>query len=249
MIDLTNGLDMTRAITEGFSFAGFNTVEEKMWLANRSAPTPEEKSIIDSGPFTQGVYDFSMMLGERVFNNRPLTFEFHLLEREYGYRKIDEAYFKNALMKSGIQPIYDTHDPGYYYLGKCVSVDVEDDHVYGRLVITIEFDCYPFMIALQEEGNDDWDSFDFELDYSQENSYYIPNGKMVNIDLMNVGSAGVTPKIVTDKPITVVNGNVTYQISAGTTEDEEFRIEIGNNPMSVTGNNATVQFLFYKELI
>lgn len=242
-------IEMMKKPIEGFTFNGFSTQEDGLYLYNRSAPTPLEKEKKDSGPFTQGVYDFGMISGERVLDNRPLIFDFYLYERNYNYRKVDETYLKNALMKAGILPLYDTHDPGYYYLGKCVSVSVEDDHIFGRLVISIEFDCYPFMIALQEEGNDDWDNFDFELDYSQDNSYYIPNGKTVNIDLMNVGSAGVTPKIIADKPITIIKGNATYQISAGTTEDEEFRIEIGNNPMYVTGNNATVQFLFYKELI
>lgn len=242
-------MEIMKKPVEGFSVNDFSTQDEGMVLISREAPTPAEKSIVDSVPFAQGVYDFSMMMGERIFENRSLSFVFYIYERNYNYRKVDQTYLENKLMRTGISPIYDTHDPGYYYLGKCVSVSVEDDHIFGRLVISIEFDCYPFMIALQEEGNDDWDSFDFELDYSQDNSYYIPNGKTVNIELMNVGSAGVTPKIVTDKPITIIKGNATYQISAGTTEDEEFRIEIGNNPMSVTGNNATVQFLFYKELI
>lgn len=319
-MDITNGVDMTKEITEGFSFSDFDTTKEGMWLVSRSAPSPSEKPIVDSGPFTQGVYDFSMMMGERVFNNRPITYEFQLLERDYNYRKIDEAYLKNALMKSGIQPIYDTHDPGYYYLGKCVSVDVEDDHVYGRLIITIEFDCYPFMIALQEEGNDDWNSFDFELDYAQENTFYpkrttfkplsigglatvgawstaydglepIPKKFLgssypitntqsttqgvsstayflgglnkwvieqdvvqaqhgnVEVNLMNAGSAGVTPTIITDKPITIIKGNSVYNVWPGETKDDDFRFDIGENRFTLAGYNAAVKFEFYKELM
>lgn len=320
MIDLTNGLDMSLKITEGFSFSDFDTTKEGMMLVSRSAPTPSEKSIVDSGPFVQGVYDFSMMMGERVFDNRSISYEFHLLERDYGYRKIDEAYLKNALMKRGIMPLYDTHDPDYYYLGKCVSVNVDDDHVYGRLVISIEFDCYPFMIALKEEGNDDWDSFDFELDYAQENTFYpkrttfkplsvgslatvgawstaydglepIPKQFLgasytitdiqsttqgvsstayylsglnkwvieqdvvqaqdgnIEVNLTNLGSAGVTPTIITDKPITIIKGNGVYNVWPGETHDDDFRLDIGDNKFTLSGYNADVKFEFYKELM
>lgn len=154
-------------IKEGFRFNGKHSKDFGMRLKSRSAPTPEEKSIIEDLPFVQGVYDFSMMLGDRIFNNRPIKYQFETYEREYGNRKVAETVIKNWLMRKGIQPLYDDHDRGFHYLAKCTDVSVEDDHQGGRLLIEITFDAYPFMISDLPEGNDVWDTFNFELDVSQ----------------------------------------------------------------------------------
>lgn len=170
-MNITHGVDKVVKPVEGFAFNGFDTTKNDMFLLSRSAPTPGEKAVVESIPFMNGVHDFSMMLGERVFDNRPITYTFTMSEREYRRRKVIQTKLENALMGSGVQQLQDTHDPDYYYLGKCVSVDTEDDHVYGRLNITVEFDCYPFKISKLPEGNDVWDTFNFELDVAQPVSF------------------------------------------------------------------------------
>src|SRR5690625_2713843 len=103
MIDLTNGLPEFGQPKEGFTRSGIHTSEYGMWLENRQAPTPSEKEIIESVPFMQGVYDFSNILGERVFNNRPLTYSFVIKEQDYEHRKIDQTAIENWLKKDGIE--------------------------------------------------------------------------------------------------------------------------------------------------
>ena len=45
-------------INEYIQFMGFNSKNEKLYLIERNAPTPEEKEILKDIPFKQGVLDF-----------------------------------------------------------------------------------------------------------------------------------------------------------------------------------------------
>lgn len=243
-MDLTNGFPEYSRIVEGFKRGDKHTKDFGMWLVSRSAPTPEEKTAIESVPFMQGIYDFSMILGERTYENRSLAYVFEILERDYQRRKVNQTVLENWLMKDGYAPLYDDHAPGYYYLAKCTSVDVEDST--GGLTVNIEFEAYPFKISVLEEGHDIWDEFNFELDVSQPNEYTV-NGSL-SINLINMGAAGVSPTIITSSPMTIQKENVTYNIPAGESKSESFRLEIGENPMTIQGN-GTIRFKWYKELI
>lgn len=217
-------------IKEGFRFDGKHSKDFGMRLKSRSAPTPEEKSIIEDLPFVQGVYDFSMMLGDRIFNNRPIKYQFETYEREYGKRKMAETVIKNWLMRKGIQPLYDDHDRGFHYLAKCTDVSVEDDHQGGRLLIEITFDAYPFMISDLPEGNDVWDTLNFELDVSQLVSAQSSMGVFKELLIgsyatigayatafdgwENISSnfIGVSRKIISKTPTTQGNSNWAYEL-------------------------------------
>ena len=244
-MDITNGVDMSRQITEGIEFGDLISKNEGMWLVERSAPTPSEKEIIEPVAFMQGVHDFSMMMGERVFENRPITYTFHIFEREKSYRKFDQTQIENNLMRKGITILKDTYSEGYYYLGKCVSVDTEDDHVYGRLIVTIEFNCYPFKIKEAVEGSPYWDDYDIS-DYYQEKDYTVSGTK--TIQFMNTGTVGIAPEIVLDSQMTITKGNDQFIVSAGKHTVDDFRFEIGMNTFMVTGN-GNISFNWHKEVI
>ena len=63
-------------INEYIQFMGFNSKNEKLYLMERNAPTPDEKEILKNLPFKQGVLDFSALLGSRVFENREIEYVF-----------------------------------------------------------------------------------------------------------------------------------------------------------------------------
>lgn len=245
MIDLTNGLpDMATQPDEGISRDGRHTRDYQMWLVDRQAPTPPEKQIIDSIPFMQGNYDFSDILGERIYENRTISYVFEIKNRHYTNRKTVQTSLENWLMKSGMAPLYDDHAKGYYYMAKCVYINTED--ATGGLRVTIDFDGYPFKISVLEEGHDIWDVFNFELDVAVINEFNI-NG-IENIDMYNVGSNSRAPKLITTANMIIVKNGMTYNIPAGTSQNESFRLDIGSNPMTVTGN-GTIKFEWYKELL
>ncbi|MED4083866.1 phage tail protein [Halalkalibacterium halodurans] len=244
MTDLTNGLPELGEIREGFRRSGRHTRDFNMWLVDRSAPTPDEKEILESVPFMQGEYDFSTILGERVYSNRTLSYVFEILDRDYTHRKTIQTAVENWLMKDGMAPLYDDHAEFYYYMAKCTSVDTEDSS--GGLTVNIQFTAYPFKIGEFEEGNDYWDTFNFELDTTQPNQYQISGSQTITV--YNTGSTGISPKIIASAPMTIVKNSVTYNIPSGESQSETFRLETGANPMTITGN-GTIQFLWHKELI
>lgn len=232
-------------IVEGINFDGFVSQEAGMVLIDRSAPTPSEKPVEESVPFMQGNHDFSMFMGERIFDNRPLAYTFYMYERDKRFRKFDQTQLENQLMRKGISKITDTYSPGYYYMGKCVSVNSEDDHVFGRLVITIEFDCYPFKIKEVQEGSPYWDDHDIS-DYYQNVEYQI-NGSQ-EIKMMNVGTTGVAPQITLTTQMTLTKDGEQFIVPAGTRTIEDFRFETGMNTFTVAGN-GTIKFKWHKEVI
>lgn len=234
------------AIREGITFNGKHSRYYGLMMMTRSAPTPEEKTIVDDVPFMQGVYDFSMITGERIFNNRTVSYEFWAVNRNYEARKVFELALKNWLMLPGILPVYDTHDFNYHWLGKCASVEVEDDTEYNRLIVNVDFDCYPFKVAELPSGNDFWDVFNFELDAAQKTKYTITGTQTVN--LYNVGIASIVPTVKTSAAMTIERDGTTYQFPAGESRNELFRLKLGQNTLKITGT-GTIEFIFYKELI
>jgi len=231
---------------EGFEIAGHHTGEFGLILLERSSPTPSEKEVIETVPFMQGVYDFSMILGERIYENRPLAFTFTSFEDKYEKRKVDETVLTNWLMKGGYQPLYDDHARNYYYLAKCTGVQVQDNTAERRLNINVTFDAHPFKKSILEEGHDRWDDFNFDLDVAQPVEYEV--GSNLNVNLLNTGSTGVTPTIWASSQMTILKDNVTYTIPSGESKSEAFRLAIGENPMVISGD-GTIKFSFFKELI
>ena len=231
-------------IREGFTFSGTHTSEYGLRLIERVGNPPTEKEIYENIPFMQGEYDFSDVLGVRVFNNRELTYVFEQIEYDYQSRKVDETVLSNWLLRSRRQELYDDYDKGYYYIAKCKTVESVDNYHGTQYKIT--FDAQPFMIGELEEGNDIWDTFNFELDVAQDTKYTV-NGTEV-ITIINGGSNLVQPTIQASNPMTVIKGSKTYSIPEGQSKSYEFNLDVGENKLTIQGN-GTIEFLFYKELI
>lgn len=244
MIDLTNGLPELGNPKNGFTRSGIHTSEYGMWLVNRQAPTPSEKQIIESVPFMQGVYDFSNILGERVYENRSLTYVFEIKQQDYERRKINQTAIENWLKKDGVAPLYDDHARGYYYMAKCTSVNTDD--FYGGLRLTTTWDAYPFKISELPEGHDIWDEFNFELDVAIPSEIEVNGTETVN--LYNIGMSSKSPKITTTAPMSIIKNGITYNLPAGEIQDEAFRLMVGDNNLTIVGN-GTIKFEWYKELL
>ena len=246
MMGIMNGVDMTLAFKEYIQFGGFDSRGYDMRLVERTAPTPTEKSKTESVPFMHGHYDFGSILGERLFENRPISYTFHINERDVTRRKHTQTALENRLMREGITTLVDTYSPNYFYRGKVTSVSTTDDHVYKRLIVQIEFDCYPFKVSQIAEGSDIWDTFNFELDVMQDVEYQI-NGT-VTVTLINPGTPSVAPKVTVSSGMTVQFVNQLYTFPAGTSKNEGLRLHSGENTLVIIGN-GTISFNFYKELM
>ncbi|WP_273478660.1 hypothetical protein [Ignavigranum ruoffiae] len=132
-------------MVEKIIFNEFDSSEFDLKLISRDAPSPEEKEVAESVPYKQGKDDFSMIYGQRPFENRLITYTFLAPNVSYEDSKLMEINIKQLLMLNGKNRLFDSHDQGYYWLGKCKSVTFQDEREYRSAQVIIEFDVYPFM--------------------------------------------------------------------------------------------------------
>ena len=181
---------------EGIQINDFNSVDEGLLLVERDAPLPEEKAVIEDIPYMQGFLDFSMLLGERVFNNRILSFEFISGKLDYRRRKQLENRVKRLIGLNNEARLYDTHNPGFYWLGKCISIEATDNAQFNKINFYIEFEVYPFMIRNKNHFDDVWDDFNFEVDVAGYTQFEVDGTR--TITLYNAGDTTVRPNIIVE---------------------------------------------------
>lgn len=234
-------------IDEYIQFMSFNSKNEKLYLIERNAPTPDEKEILKDIPFKQGFLDFSALLGSRVFKNREIEYIFMLFNTPYEQRKIVERNIKQKLMVHPRNKLYDTHDANYYWLGKCKSVEVENGERFNQLKVTVTFDCYPYMISHINYFDDYWDTFEFDEDVANYTKYVV-NGSL-KFPLFNAGSVAVKPIITVDSTFRVkVNDEDFIEFQSGSKQDYYLSLRPGLNDVIVEGN-GTIQFHYQKEVM
>lgn len=232
---------------EGISFGDFDSREQDWWLFSREAPTPTESEIIETIPYHQGEYDFSMLSEERFYKNRKITYKFVHPESSYQNRKGYEEEIKRMTMREYIQTLLDTHDESYYWVGKCESVEVDDDTVKGMLTATLVFNCYPFAYTLHSEGSDIWDDVFFPHWIWQDMSFSVDGKK--TISFQNIGS----------KPIMAYFDNVVGSINVKGVEfdidltakehDSLVKIMMNENKYELTGTGSFDLVFKREELI
>lgn len=236
--------ELEQQITEGFIFGDYDSAENGMFLMSRDAPTPDEKEIVESVPYMQGVYDYSSLEFDRYFNNREITYQVMLFERDYSNRKIPEQDIKRRLMPLGVKTIYDSHDRGYHWRGKCKSVTVDDDADKGMLSCTVIFDCYPLAIVNNTEGSDIWDDVYFPRWVFQDTKFVVTGIREVSV--YNIGSTSIIPRIIVDSDFTIKSPTNTVTLEKGTYADAQLVLERGENKLVLTGT-GTIEFQFYRE--
>lgn len=233
-------------INEYIQFMKFNSKNEKLYLIERNAPTPDEKEILKDIPFKQGVLDFSALLGSRVFKNREIEYVFMLFNTPYERRKIVERNIKQKLMVHSRNKLFDTHDGNYYWLGKCKSVEVENGERFNQLKVTITFDCYPYMFSHIDYFDDYWDTFEFDEDVANYTKYVVDGS--LDFPLFNAGSV-VKPKITVNSRFSVkVNDEEPIVFETGSKQDYYLSLRPGVNDVHVEGT-GTIKFHYQKEVM
>ena len=229
---------------EGFKFANFDSAQSGWWLLSRDAPTPEEKEVTESVPYSQGKLDFSVIGSDRFFENREITYQLLYLDDDYQERKVLESGIKQQLMPQLRQSLYDSHEDSYHWLAKAKSVTVEDDAEYGTLKATIVFDAYPFAIGNDDgSDNDVWDEVYFP-DWIFQDYDFAVNNETVQAEFVNSGDHTIVPEFIVTGTVTI--GGVT--LTAGTYQNAPITLAVGANKLSISGK-GTVKLRFFKEVM
>jgi hypothetical protein len=236
----------------GIRFNGKHSYDDMgytMPAEGRNIGFPSKEKIVVKVPFSNVEYDFSEIYGSQTYSSRNITYTFNVL-KQGNYTpeamNIEKTKLINWLMgSSGRKKLHDDAIPGYYFLSEVESeASFKDEWETGELTVT--FRAYPFMIAELHEGNDIWDSFNFELDVAQTTDFIVDDA--LTVTLLNVGTPDVVPEIIASRPMTIFKDKVTYSIPPGGVKNTDFVLKQGENKLIINGN-GTISFRFYKELI
>lgn len=233
-----------KLITEGLVFGEFDSRELGWWLLERDAPSPSEKVIVETLPYMQGNYDFSVLNDERYFDNRVITYKFKVVSNPYADRKMIEHEIKRLLVPAKIDNLYDTHDEAYFWRGKFQSVTVSDDNKYQTLVATISFNCYPFAFSKNYEGSDVWDDVEFEHWVFQEVKFDVFETQ--KIILINIGSRAATCKVEVTGNVWVRGEGIDLQLNQSNYFNTEIVLKRFENYFELAGE-GTIYFKFRRE--
>ena len=219
-----------------FGLKRFNSKEHK---------APVKNKIYESIPFMNGSYDFSNIYGSPSYSDRELNYSFLIeIENEevMNYKKIA---IENWLLGTNSKSILIDEDlKGYYYMAECTEVNFDNYYNFGLIDVT--FNAYPFKIGESYEGNNLWDSFNFELDVLQDTKFTVSG--VSNVSIYNSSVIDIEPEIIASSQFEITLDNKKYTVKAGASKDYRFKLRKGNNNLTLKGN-GTIEFRFRKEVL
>ena len=214
-------------------------------LNTRVIETPSKIKITETIPFSNITYDFSNLYGGNCYTERKLEYEFLIKANSSVQLEFKRMQIENWLLSSnGKSELFDDNIEGYYYNAECISTDFEDINNIGKLKAV--FTAYPFKISSEYEGNNLWDSFNFEKDILQDTKFIV-NG-VSNVTIYNSSIVDVEPVVLASSGFEITLNNKKYVVEAGTGKDYRFKLKKGTNNLTLKGNGS-IEFKFRKEVL
>ena len=168
---LEDNCGVEHEIRHGIQFGDFDSRCFRLFLHERIAPTPKEKEVKVSIPYRQGLIDLSGIMGQRVYENREITYIFYRFGVAMDDAGVIQSAIENLLMREIETELYDSYEPAFYYRGKCREIFVDDDYPHNRLRIEMTFDLHPFKFRHELESElreaEVFDQFIFDIDTFQ----------------------------------------------------------------------------------
>lgn len=224
------------------SLADFNCV-----INEANVGLPEKNKTRIQIPNTSLYYDYAKIFGD-VYSERTLEYTFLICDVnalntiELEHRK---GMIANWLIPGSQHLLQDSAIPGYYFKAEVQSAPEYTDNI-DYAFFKVSFTCYPFRIRNFEEGEDIWDTFDFDNDVAQDTSFNVSGNQ--KILLVNTGATVLSPGINVTGSMTIAMNDETKSFSSGNYTDTGLVLERGENVVNLIGS-GTVQFHFTKEVI
>ena len=195
-----------------------------------------------------GYYDFSNLYGANSYDDRKLKYTFRLKGKNITDINNKYTSIVNWLIEGNKEPLFDNLFRGYYFLAECEGqINFKELNVNKKYAtIEVEFTAYPFKIGESFEGNNLWDSFNFELDVLQDTKFTVNNTS--NVSIYNSSIIDIEPEIVASSSFEITLDNKKYVVNAGNSKDYRFKLKPGANNLTLKGN-GTIEFRFRKEVL
>lgn len=199
-------------------------------LKSRHISAPDKKSIRETVPHSNAIYDFSDINGEVYWSERELEYVFEIIAESPEELERKKTAFSNWVMfvpANGY--IYDPYDPDWYYTGAFESIDYDDDESMEKTTVTVVFCVEPYKKAKEP-------IFSEKADESL--VFYLEANSTVEETFSNPSSHPVRVLIFTDVPLTVTLNGKGFSIPIGFTESDSIRARIGKNTIKFANNSA-----------
>lgn len=208
---------------------------------------PARTKVTATIPFSNTTYDFSNLYGTQSYGERKVQYVINVFEPNH-WNAESMHHIKSKLvnwLESGIgqQELYDDKVPGWHFLGEPQdALSLDDKYQSGEL--TVSFVCYPFMIRNKLQGDDIWDTFEFEVDVSQITTFDVVDS--MTVILVNDGITTAYPKVTSDSEFTITVGANVYTVESGDTTGVQ--LPVGANYVAIAGKGH-ISFEWHKEVI
>jgi predicted phage tail component-like protein len=234
-------------ILYGLTFNGRHSSEFGLVMFSRNRPIlPEPKLVAEDIPGMDGEYDFSAANpdGEVKYKPRMIDIDFTLKEREPRKLRV-RANQIAAWLACGEQILIFDDEPDKFYLAMVANKLDLDNQILSIKKFTVHFKCRPIKYGINFEGNNVWDTFNFEEDALQETELDVNGTKALKI--INMGRT-VRPTINVDAPMDITFGGVTYSLIPGDNIIYGVRLAPGENQLTIAGTGH-IKILFRKEIL
>lgn len=202
-------------------------------VKTRTISKPKKKSIRETVPFSNLVYDFSGINGEIYWEERELEYVFEIIADTPEQLEEKKKNFASWVMNVFEQELHDPFIKDYYFKATFDDIKEEDEEHVEKTTITVIFKAYPYMIAIDPKV------FKFTLSANVEKEVVV----------LNESSHRITPTIEATVDVTVTKGETSYGVPTGTTTDDSFKFESGTNTMMLkSSEGGEISFTFIEEV-
>jgi len=228
----------------GLTFNGKHSFDDFSLIINsKTISTPTKKKVKLDVPYMNSMYDFSTIgsNGEIVYNQRTISVDFTLISTSKNMLQVKLTKIREWLQDvSQSQLIFDDIKD-YYFLAEVEdNTDLAETNEVGEF--TIKFTCEPFKTSVDLVGADVWDTFNFEEDITQTNTFYVSNNSTINI--FNYGRL-IIPTINCSVNMSVIASGVSYNLVIGDNLIYGLKLKNGYNIITINGT-GTIRFKFKK---
>lgn len=116
-----------------------------VYIGSRKISQPTKKSIKESVPFSNKVYDFSKLNGELYWEERKLEYSFDIAEYTTEEMEVIKTKLLTWLLNVHDSDIYDPYIGDYHFHGSYDSDSWSED--FGAGTINVTFSVYPYKIS------------------------------------------------------------------------------------------------------
>lgn len=199
----------------------------------RKISKPKKKSIRETVPFSNIVYDFTAINGEIYWEERDLEYILEIIADTP--KELEEKKRKLAswLMNITDEVLKDPFIPDYHFRATFDDMEEEDEESIEKTTITVNFKAYPYMIA----------------NTAKVFNYNLVAGVDKEVTIVNESSHRITPSIDASIALSVTLDDITYNVPAGIVKDDSFKFKVGSNQILLKSQqDGVVTFTVVEEV-